>query len=62
MNRSLAVLAVIVAACRPHPAGEGAPSDGIGGRLPTGRSLDPAGVTSTVGQMPLGMAASPDGG
>jgi DNA-binding beta-propeller fold protein YncE len=61
MNRSLAALAVIVAACRPHAPEEGSPTTGHDTRLPTGRSLDPAGVTSVVGQMPLGMAPSPDG-
>lgn len=30
-------------------------------RLPTGRVLDPAGVTRPIGQMPLGMAPSPSG-
>ncbi|HEU5359115.1 MAG TPA: bifunctional YncE family protein/alkaline phosphatase family protein, partial [Gemmatimonadales bacterium] len=34
---------------------------GAPGRLPTGQRLDPAGVTTTVGQMPLGMALAPDG-
>jgi YVTN family beta-propeller protein len=61
MNRSLAALAVIVAACRPHAPAEGSPATGRDARLPTGRSLDPAGVTSVVGQMPLGMVPSPDG-
>lgn len=30
-------------------------------RLPTGNTLDPVGVSFTVGQMPLGMIPSPDG-
>ncbi|HMA47836.1 MAG TPA: YncE family protein, partial [Frankiaceae bacterium] len=60
MNRWLPALAVI-AACRPHAPGQGSPATGRDTRLPTGRSLDPAGVTSAVGQMPLGMVPSPDG-
>ena len=31
------------------------------GRLPTGKSLDPAGTSVKVGSFPLGMALSPDG-
>ncbi|HMA43046.1 MAG TPA: bifunctional YncE family protein/alkaline phosphatase family protein [Gemmatimonadales bacterium] len=61
MNRSLATLALLVAACGPHAPQEGSAPGGGEPRLPTGRSLDPAGVTSSVGQMPLGMVASPDG-
>jgi YVTN family beta-propeller protein len=61
MNRSLAALAFLVVACRPHAADEGPAAAGRELRLPTGRSLDPAGVTSPVGQMPLGIAPSPDG-
>src|SRR2546425_5669366 len=54
---SLAVL--LLSAC--HPA---MPDPGLGAgqrRLPTGRLLDPAGVTQPVGQMPLGMTAAPTG-
>jgi len=61
MNRLLAVLTALVVACRPHTADEGPSSAAREPRLPTGRSLDPAGVTSPVGQMPLGIALSPDG-
>jgi DNA-binding beta-propeller fold protein YncE len=61
MNRSLVAFALVLAACRPHAPAEGSPPTGHDTRLPTGRSLDPAGVTFVVGQMPLGMAPSPDG-
>ncbi|HMA41319.1 MAG TPA: SMP-30/gluconolactonase/LRE family protein, partial [Gemmatimonadales bacterium] len=61
MNRSLAALALLIAACGPHAPQEGSTPGGGEPRLPTGRSLDPAGVTSAVGQMPLGMLPSPDG-
>jgi DNA-binding beta-propeller fold protein YncE len=48
-------------ACRPTatPPGSGLAQGGLP-RLPTGQVLDPAGVTSPVGQMPLGMVAAPD--
>src|SRR5574342_436951 len=61
MNRSLAALTLLVAAGGPHAPQEGTAPGGGEPRLPTGRSLDPAGVTSAVGQMPLGMVPSPDG-
>ncbi|MGB7213412.1 MAG: bifunctional YncE family protein/alkaline phosphatase family protein [Gemmatimonadales bacterium] len=48
-----------VAACTPRTGTP--PESGAIGRLPTGQRLDPAGVTRTVGQMPLGMALAPDG-
>lgn len=58
-HRTFAFL-VLLAACRPSP-----PSDSLATaaprRLPTGQLLDPAGITRPVGQMPLGMLASPDG-
>ena len=51
---------IAAAACRPA-----APNQDLAGRgphrLPTGRWLDPAGVSSPLGQMPLGMLASPGG-
>jgi YVTN family beta-propeller protein len=58
MKTSSAVLMLVTAACRPAT-----PDRQIAGqdprRLPTGRQLDPAGASSPVGQMPLGMLASP---
>jgi YVTN family beta-propeller protein len=54
------ILLLIGLACRPSPPGSGL-SRSEPRRLPTGATLDPAGVTSPVGQMALGMAASPDG-
>ncbi|HET9706974.1 MAG TPA: bifunctional YncE family protein/alkaline phosphatase family protein [Gemmatimonadales bacterium] len=59
--RPLPLLALLLVAC--HPAAQRA-SDPPGTgprRLPTGRVLDPAGVTRPVGQMPLGMVLSPAG-
>ena len=61
MNRSFAVIAVIMAACGPRAPEAGSSPTGREQRLPTGRTLDPAGVTAPVGQMPLGMLPSPDG-
>lgn len=61
MNKLLVALALLVAACGPHAPQEGSAPAGGEPRLPTGRSLDPAGATSAVGQMPLGMVSSPDG-
>jgi DNA-binding beta-propeller fold protein YncE len=52
---------LVVVACRPSAPPAQAPSEGQTRHLPTGQTLDPAGVTSVVGQMPLGMVASPDG-
>ena len=60
--RSLLLLSLLLVAC--HPAAQPAndpPGNGPR-RLPTGRVLDPAGVTRPVGQMPLGMLPSPSGG
>lgn len=62
--RRLALLALsILVACRPPAPGDTPdPPDGAGQHLlPTGRRLDPAGMTRPLGQMPLGMIASPDG-
>ena len=60
MNTSRVALLLLVAACRPAAPDQGLASQGPR-RLPTGRWLDPAGTTSPVGQMPLGMLASPGG-
>ena len=50
---------LLLAACRaPAP---GTVRAGRTQRLPTGVTLDPAGVTREVGQMPLAMLAAPDG-
>jgi YVTN family beta-propeller protein len=60
MKTSFAVLMLVTAACRPAT-----PDRQIAGqdprRLPTGGQLDPAGASSPVGQMPLGMLAAPGG-
>lgn len=59
--RRLLLLPLLLSAC--HPAQQRdrtAPGTGPR-RLPTGRVLDPAGVTRSVGQMPLGMMPSPSG-
>ena len=51
-----------LAACQPSPSDTTA-GDELRGprRLPTGNTLDPAGNSVVVGQMPLGMALSNDG-
>lgn len=59
MRRPLAttVLTLAIAACRAAPS-----ADAAGGemrRLPTGQTLDPAGVTREIGQMPLAMVVAP---
>ncbi len=54
----LGLLAVL--ACHPSPLRQGAADDGPR-RLPTGQTLDPAGVARPIGQMPLSMIPSPDG-
>jgi len=52
---------LLLVACHPAPQRDST-SPGTGERrLPTGRLLDPAGVTRPVGQMPLGMIPSPSG-
>lgn len=59
--RSHFLLPLLLVACHPAPQRDStAPGTGPR-RLPTGRVLDPAGVTRPVGQMPLGMVASPSG-
>src|SRR5215472_14051531 len=52
---------LVLSAC--HPAAQHASDPPTVGprRLPTGRVLDPAGVTRSIGQMPLGMIPSPTG-
>jgi YVTN family beta-propeller protein len=59
MKRFLVVL-LLVAACHPAPP-DGGLDDAELRRLPTGRLLDPAGVTRPLGQMPLAMAVAPGG-
>jgi YVTN family beta-propeller protein len=51
---------LVVLGCRPATRDMGLPLNDQP-RLPTGRLLDPAGVTTPVGQMPLGLVPSPDG-
>jgi YVTN family beta-propeller protein len=60
MKPFIAVALLSVAACTPRGPSQDTPGREPR-RLPTGKLLDPAGVTSPVGQMPLGMAASPGG-
>ncbi len=59
---ALSVIAALVA-CKPAPSTTAAASSLDAGprRLPTGRTLDPAGVAWPVGSMPLAMTLSPDG-
>ena len=52
-------LAAALAACRPSSPGPAAA--GGARRLPTGQTLDPAGIVREVGQMPLAMLPSPGG-
>jgi YVTN family beta-propeller protein len=54
------LLLLLAVACRPAAPDQDLASPGPH-RLPTGRWLDPAGTTTPVGQMPLGMVASPGG-
>ena len=59
--RRFLLCSLLLVACHPAPQRDGT-SPGTGERrLPTGRLLDPAGVTRPVGQMPLGMIPSPSG-
>ena len=71
-RRSLATISALaslvsLAACKqssssaPVAAAVAAALDGGPRRLPTGRTLDPAGVVWPVGSMPLAMTLSPDG-
>src|SRR6185312_818408 len=64
LRRALVALCVAAAACGRHPAPlsrDAQSPDDAHRRLPTGVSLDPAGASTPVGQMPLAMALSPDG-
>ena len=64
MHRSvLAASVLLVAACSPTPSSKptAASLDDGPRRLPTGRTLDPAGVAWPVGSMPLAMTLSPSG-
>ena len=56
-SRLLPLTAYLFAACVRTGA---TPESAAAGRLPTGQRLDPAGATRPVGEMPLGMALSPD--
>jgi YVTN family beta-propeller protein len=58
--RPVALLSLAaLAACRPSSSSP--ESAGGARRLPTGQTLDPAGVVSEVGQMPLAMVPAPGG-
>jgi YVTN family beta-propeller protein len=62
-RRFVTVLAVGVVACQRGANGSGPEASPVdaANRLPTGRTLDPAGVSWDVGSMPLSMTLSPDG-
>ena len=58
------VLTTALAACRNAPAPATSRTEWLGsgiGRLPTGRSLDPAGTSVVIGAMPLGAVLAPGG-
>ncbi|MHB1310974.1 MAG: bifunctional YncE family protein/alkaline phosphatase family protein [Gemmatimonadaceae bacterium] len=61
--RRLLALSVLVAfaACKPSSSSAPASLDRGPRRLPTGRTLDAAGIAWPVGSMPLAMTLSPDG-
>ena len=61
--RRLLVLPVLIAfaACKPSASNAPASLDSGPRRLPTGRTLDAAGIAWPVGSMPLAMTLSPDG-
>ncbi len=59
--RLLLSLSLLLVACHPAPRLDTTSSVTGPRRLPTGRLLDPAGVTRPIGQMPLGMIPSPSG-
>ena len=59
--RKLLLFSLVLTACHPAAQRESSVSGSGPRRLPTGRILDPAGVTRPVGQMPLGMIPSPSG-
>ncbi len=60
---ALALSILVLSACTPTPASQPASAtlDEEPRRLPTGRTLDPAGTTWPVGSMPLAMTLSPSG-
>ena len=66
-NRAIATVAFLVASggvgCRavPRPTDDGAAGGDRERQLPTGVRLDPVGMSSTLGSMPLSIALSPDG-
>ncbi len=62
-RRFVTALAVGVIACQRGANGSGPESSPLdaANRLPTGRTLDPAGISWDVGSMPLAMTLSPDG-
>lgn len=59
--RKLLLFSLLLGACHPAAQRESSVAVNAPRRLPTGRVLDPVGVTRPVGQMPLGMIASPSG-
>lgn len=59
--RALLLFPILLVACHPAPPRSGSTPGADLRRLPTGRVLDPAGVTRPVGQMPLGMITAPGG-
>ncbi len=65
MRRSASLLVLstlLLAACRQGtPSTPGTASLDDATRLPTGRTLDPAGTAAELGSMPLAMVPSPDG-
>ncbi|MFI5244184.1 MAG: YncE family protein, partial [Gemmatimonadales bacterium] len=54
---------VLMAACQRGGPGSSPGTSSLDSprRLPTGRSLDPAGISASLGSMPLAMTLSPDG-
>src|ERR1019366_12454 len=54
---------VLIAACQRAGPGSSPGTSSLDSpyRLPTGRSLDPAGASADLGSMPLAMTLSPDG-
>ena len=59
--RRFLLSSLLLVACHPAPQRDGTSPGTRERHLPTGRLLDPAGVTRPVGQMPLGMIPSPSG-